>query len=102
VAGVYLFTSQRNQPGLISNLSNFQTFKEERRYEPGRRKNQEYTMVGRVNRPVNFGNSRGIISAVYILVGSFLSSLLNSLYIAKMRVQEEKIREGEGNGKSRQ
>ncbi len=33
-------------------------------------------MVGRFNRPVNFGNSRGIISTVYILVGSFLTSLL--------------------------
>jgi hypothetical protein len=47
-------------------------------------------MVGRFNRPVNFGNSRRFISTVYILVGSFLSSLLYSLYIATMWVQEEK------------
>jgi hypothetical protein len=46
-------------------------------------------MVGRFNRPVNVGNSRGFISAVYLLVGSFLSSLLYPLYIATMWVQEE-------------
>jgi hypothetical protein len=62
--------------GLIVYQSKCHIFNEEGRYEPGGRKNQEYTMVGRFNRPVNFGNSRGIISTVYILVGSFLTSLL--------------------------
>jgi hypothetical protein len=46
-----------------------------KKHEPRGRKDQEFVMVGRFNRTTHFGNCRGFIITVSILLGSFLSSL---------------------------